>query len=87
MPVSQKARKIPKSTKFEDALAELESIVQKLEDGDQSLDMSLEQFERGVSLSRFCQQSLSEAEQKVKILLEEDGEEEFHSFDNSDSTS
>ena len=87
MPVSQKARKIPKSTKFEVALAELESIVQKLEDGDQSLDMSLEQFERGVSLSRFCQQSLSEAEQKVKILLEEDGEEEFHSFDNSDSTS
>lgn len=87
MPVSQKARKIPKSTKFEDALAELESIVQKLEDGDQSLDMSLEQFERGVSLSRFCQQSLNEAEQKVKILLEEDGEEEFHSFDNSDSTS
>ena len=87
MPVSQKARKIPKSTKFEDALAELESIVQKLEDGDQSLDMSLEQFERGVSLSRFCQQSLNEAEQKVKILVEEDGEEEFHSFDNSDSTS
>lgn len=73
--MSQKARKIPKSTKFEDALAELETIVQTLETGEQSLEASLEQFERGVSLSRFCQQSLSEAEQKVKILLAENGEE------------
>ena len=67
--MSQKSRKIPKSTKFEAALGELEAIVGSLETGDQSLEMSLEQFERGVSLSRFCQQSLSEAEQKVQILL------------------
>ena len=69
-PVSQKTRKIPKSTKFEDALAELEAIVQSLEGSEQSLESSLEQFERGVALSRFCQQSLSEAEQKVKILMD-----------------
>ncbi|MFK8076178.1 MAG: exodeoxyribonuclease VII small subunit [Granulosicoccus sp.] len=68
--MSAKSRKIPKSTKFEDALGELESIVTSLESGEQSLEASLEQFERGVSLSRFCQQSLTEAEQKVKILLE-----------------
>lgn len=67
--MAQKTRKIPKSTRFEDALSELEGIVESLETGDQSLDASLEQFERGVALSRFCQQSLSEAEQKVKILL------------------
>lgn len=67
--MSQKTRKIPKSTKFEDALGELEAIVESLEGGDQSLESSLEQFERGVALSRFCQQSLSEAEQKVKILM------------------
>ena len=90
-PVSQKARKtpksIPKSTKFEDALAELESIVQTLEGGEQSLDVSLEQFERGVSLSRFCQQSLSAAEQKVKILLDQDGDEEaLQPFDDVDAT-
>ena len=86
--MSQKARKIPKSTKFEDALAELESIVQTLEGGEQSLDVSLEQFERGVSLSRFCQQSLTDAEQKVKILLEQnDNEEELQPFDGADTTS
>ena len=87
-PVSQKARKIPKSTKFEDALAELESIVQTLEGGEQSLDVSLEQFERGVSLSRFCQQSLNDAEQKVRILLEQDDDEdELQPFDGADTTS
>ncbi len=69
-PVSQKTRKIPKSTKFEDALGELEAIVQSLEGSEQSLESSLEQFERGVALSRFCQQSLNEAEQKVKILMD-----------------
>lgn len=74
--MSQKTRKIPKSTKFEDALDELEGIVSSLESGEQSLEMSLEQFERGVSLARFCQQSLSEAEQKVKILLEDSAEDE-----------
>ena len=55
--LSQKTRKIPKSTKFEDALGELEAIVQSLESSEQSLESSLEQFERGVALSRFCQQS------------------------------
>jgi len=69
--VSPKTRKIPKSTKFEDALGELETIVTTLESGEQSLEASLEQFERGVSLSRFCQQSLTEAEQQVKILLDD----------------
>lgn len=79
--MSPKTRKIPKSTKFEDALSELETIVQSLESGEQSLEASLEHFERGVSLSRFCQQSLSEAEQKVKILLDENGDEQLADFD------
>lgn len=67
--------------KFEDALAELETIVKTLESGEQSLEMSLEQFERGVTLSRYCQQSLSDAEQKVKVLLEENGKEELADLD------
>ncbi|MFK7892825.1 MAG: exodeoxyribonuclease VII small subunit [Granulosicoccus sp.] len=65
------SKKIPKSTRFEDALKELESIVESLESGDQSLEQSLERFERGVALSRFCQHSLDEAEQKVQILMKE----------------
>ena len=69
-------------------MAELESIVQTLEGGEQSLDVSLEQFERGVSLSRFCQQSLNDAEQKVRILLEQDDDEdELQPFDGADTTS
>ncbi len=79
--MSQKARKIPKTTKFEDALGELEAIVKALESGEQSLDESLQQFERGVTLARYCQQSLSAAEQKVKVLLDNNGEEELAEFD------
>lgn len=86
--MSAKSRKIPKSTKFEDALGELESIVTSLESGEQSLETSLEQFERGVSLSRFCQQSLTDAEQKVKILLESspDGDGDLSDFDIAESS-
>ena len=85
--MSQKARKIPKSTRFEDALAELETIVQTLEKGEQSLEQSLEQFERGVSLSRFCQQSLDTAEQKVKILLADDDDDaELETFESPNAT-
>lgn len=80
--VSQKSKKIAKSTRFEDALGELETIVKTLEAGDQPLDASLSQFERGVALARFCQQSLAAAEQKVKILTSEAGEEALDEFEN-----
>lgn len=79
--MAQKAIKIAKSTSFEDALGELENIVKTLEAGDQPLDASLTQFERGVALARFCQQSLSTAEQKIKVLSNEDGEESLDEFD------
>jgi exodeoxyribonuclease VII small subunit len=48
---------------------ELEDIVEQLEAGELSLDKSLQQFERGVKLSRDCQTALDEAEQKVEVLL------------------
>jgi exodeoxyribonuclease VII small subunit len=58
---------------FERSLAELEAIVEKLEHGDLSLDESLQQFERGVQLTRLCQGALKQAEQKVEILLRKSG--------------
>jgi exodeoxyribonuclease VII small subunit len=67
--MSKKSTSIPKSTKFEDALGELETLIEQLETGDQSLEESLVQFERGMALSQFCQNSLSDAEKKVKILI------------------
>ena len=55
---------------FESAIAELETIVKTLEDGDLALEKSLELFERGVQLSRFCHAKLEQAEQRIEILNE-----------------
>ena len=55
---------------FEAALAELDSIVKKLEEGDLPLEQSLQLFERGVQLSRFCHARLEEAERRIEILNE-----------------
>ncbi len=60
----------PSIKDFEAAIAELESIVKKLEDGDLSLEQSLALYERGVQLSRFCHAQLEEAERRVEILNE-----------------
>ncbi|HEY3384079.1 MAG TPA: exodeoxyribonuclease VII small subunit [Vicinamibacterales bacterium] len=55
---------------FEAALTELESIVKRLEEGDLALEKSLEMYERGVQLSRFCHTRLEEAERRIEILDE-----------------
>lgn len=56
---------------FEKALGELHGLVEKMEQGGLSLQDSLQYFERGVGLIRHCQQELAAAEQKVKILTEQ----------------
>jgi exodeoxyribonuclease VII small subunit len=55
---------------FEGAIAELETIVKKLEDGDLPLETSLQLYERGVQLSRFCHAQLEQAEKRIEILNE-----------------
>jgi exodeoxyribonuclease VII small subunit len=55
---------------FEGAIGELDGIVKKLEEGDLSLEKSLELYERGVHLSRFCHSRLEEAERRIEILNE-----------------
>jgi exodeoxyribonuclease VII small subunit len=67
---------------FERSLTELEALVEKLEQGDLSLDESLKCFERGVQLTRVCQTALKQAEQKVEILLRRSGDPE--QFDRTD---
>ncbi len=54
---------------FEQAMAELETVVARLEQGDVPLEEALKAFERGVALTRACQEALAAAEQKVEILL------------------
>ena len=57
---------------FEGALKELEALVEKMEQGDLSLEQSLEHFERGVRLTRDCQQALAQAKLKISELLSPD---------------
>ena len=65
---------------FESAIKELESLVEQMEQGDISLEKSLENFERGIELTRTCQKALQEAEQKVQILTQKQGEETVEDF-------
>lgn len=60
----------PSIKDFEAAIAELETIVKKLEEGDLALEKSLELYERGVQLSRFCHAQLEQAERRIEILNE-----------------
>ena len=71
--------------KFEEALKKLEKIVSDLEDGDLSLDNSLEKYEEGIALSKMCAKKLEVAKKKVELLLRsEDGTFELKPFDESD---
>ena len=66
---------------FEKALSELEGLVEKMEQGNLSLEASLKLFERGIALTRACQKALLEAEQKVQILMRDSGKEELDDFE------
>lgn len=66
---------------FEKSLSELESLVQQMESGDLTLEQSLKAFEKGVRLTRECQQALTEAEQTVQQLLDNNGQQETRPFE------
>jgi exodeoxyribonuclease VII small subunit len=66
---------------FEQSLTDLQNLVERLENGELSLEDSLTAFEQGVRLTRDCQAALAQAEQKVQILMERDGELEEAPFD------
>jgi exodeoxyribonuclease VII small subunit len=78
-------KKTPPEPDFETALRELESLVDKMEQGELSLEDSLKHFERGVTLSRTCQQALQAAEQKVEILMQKNAREETVPLDSEDA--
>lgn len=69
-----------KAPDFEQALAELEALVERLERGDLPLDEAMKTFERGVELTRHCQDSLKAAQQRVDILLRRNGRLEAEPF-------
>ena len=59
---------------FEQALEDLEELVSSMEDGELTLEESLQAFEKGIKLTRECQTALKNAEQKVQVLLNENGD-------------
>ncbi|MBQ14706.1 MAG: exodeoxyribonuclease VII small subunit [Gammaproteobacteria bacterium] len=61
---------------FEQALENLEELVSAMEEGELTLEESLEAFEKGIKLTRECQSALKQAEQKVQILINENGDTE-----------
>lgn len=63
-----------KDLNFENALEELEEIVKDLEKGGLSLDKTLEEFNQGMKLLKFCHQKLDKAEKKIELMLKENGE-------------
>ena len=76
---------VKKSYPFEQSLEKLEQLVERMEEGDLSLEDSLKTFEEGIKLTRQCQQALVKAEQKVKLLIEENGqisEKDFEDLEN-----
>lgn len=70
---------------FEQSLSELQALVERLESGELPLEESLSAFEQGIRLTRDCQSALTQAEQKVQILLERDGEPEEAPFEAGDA--
>lgn len=75
------AAKKSSSPDFEKSLSELEKIVDRMEKGDQSLEDTLQDFERGMVLSEQCQKSLDEAQQKVEKLVKKHGGYQLESMD------
>lgn len=78
------AKKRSETPDFEKALSELEGLVEKMEQGELSLEDSLAAFERGIQLTRTCQEALSQAEHKVEQLLKQGGAEQIAPFEGDD---
>lgn len=66
--------------KFENYLLELEELVERMEQGDQTLEQSLKDFERGVALTKVCEKALVHAEQRVEQLVKKHGDLELEPF-------
>lgn len=68
------------NTNFEKNMSDLENIVTELERGDLNLDESISKFEEGIKISKECNKILEEAEKKITILLEKDGDVKEENF-------
>lgn len=83
--MNKNANKLPS---LETSMAEISELIEKMEQSDQTLEQSLTQFERGITLIKHCQKILEEAEQKVQILMQSNQDESLTPFNppNSNDT-
>ena len=66
---------------FEEQINELENIIKELEEGKLNLDESVSKFEAGMKISKECNKMLEDAEKKITILLNQDGDVKEENFD------
>jgi exodeoxyribonuclease VII small subunit len=76
-------RKKTEPPSFEASLSELEALVERMEGGEMTLEQSLGAFERGITLTKTCQQALQAAEQKVEMLTRNEPDADLEPFDNA----
>lgn len=76
------SKKPNKSPDLEASLSEITTLIEKMEQGDLTLEQSLASFERGVTLIKHAQKILQEAEQKVQILMQNNGKEQLDDYEN-----
>ena len=73
-----------KKATFEQSIETLEQLVERMEKGGLPLEDALKDFESGITLVKECQKSLNDAEQKVEILIKQNGAENLEPFDQND---
>lgn len=79
--MSKKTDKLPA---LEESMTEITQLIEKMERGELTLEQSLADFERGVTLVKHCQKLLSDAEQKVQILTQQNGQETLSNYGEED---
>ena len=78
-------KKTSKNIKFEEALAELESVVDKLQNGELPLEEAIEEFQRGTELSKICLEKLNAAKAAVqKLVVDTNNEDDYHAEEFAD---
>ena len=78
-------KKTDKLPALEQSMAEITQLIEKMERGDLTLEQSLADFERGVTLVKHCQKLLTEAEQKVQVLTQQNGQETLATYGEEDT--
>jgi exodeoxyribonuclease VII small subunit len=81
--VNKKAEKLPD---LEKSMAEISQLIEKMEQGELTLDQSLGHFERGITLVKHCQKILHDAEQKVQILIQNNKQEQLEEYGSNEDS-